>query len=212
LSIVEGQVLVNDYAYNPGVGSCVPTATIRGVVEAQFIDNVGDPTSIAQINAGTGYSNSTGVPVNGGSGSGMTVNIFTGLDGEVVGVTINNAGSNYTIGDVLTISTGGNNATIEVTNVDPYEDTAPEGVLLTFNVAGSPYKVFTNSTGEYIVKLPAGVGNAAIAGADFERNSVFFENGNFISGMKIYTFDGTPDVGLSEGSIIELDLTYSRSN
>ncbi len=218
VSIVEGQVLVKDYAYLNGAGNFVPTATIRGVVEAQFIDNVGDPTSIALVNGGSGYSNSNGVPVAGGSGSGMTVNIFTNIDEEVFNVSINNAGSGYTIGDVLTITTGGNNATIEVTNVNPYDEAVPAGVLLTFTVNSSPYKVFTNDLGAYIVKLPTPAAgqnfnySASVTGADFEAGSVFFENGEFVSGSKIYTFDGVGSQTLSEGSIIELDLTYSRSN
>ena len=212
VSIVEGQVLVRDYNYNTGVGSFVPSAMIRGVVEAQFTDNVGDPSVITLDDAGTDYTTSNNIAVSGGSGNGMTVNIFANVAGEVTNVFINTAGEGYTIGDVLTIQAGDNNATIEITNVNPYMETVPQGVLLTFSVGGTPYKVVTDPSGEYLVKLPTGQGNAQVSGADFETSSVYLDNGDFVTGPKIYSFNNVANQGLSEGSIIELDLTYSRSN
>lgn len=211
ISIVEGQVQVKDYAYNTGIGSFVPTATVRGVVEAQFFDNIGAVGLLGSLVGGSGYQDANGIPVTGGTGSGLTVNIITNM-GEVINWAIANSGSGYTVGDVLTISTGGNNATFQVVNVSPTTNPVPEGVLLTFTVGGSPYKVFTNSDGEYIVKLPADSGDSDMTGADFEATSVYFENGIFVTGMKIYSFATVGQIGLAEGSIIELDLDYSRSN
>lgn len=212
VTIVEGQVLVKDYAYNTGIGSFVPSAMIRGVVEAQFIDNVGDPSGVSLVDEGSDYTTGNNISVTGGSGSGMTVNIFANMAGEVTNVFIANAGEGYTVGDVVTIQAGDANATAEITNVNPYMEAVPEGVLLTFTVGGSPYKVFTDPAGEYLVKLPTGQGNATVSGTDFETASVFFESGAFVNGPKIYSFNNVPNQGLAEGAIIELDLTYSRSN
>lgn len=212
ITIVEGQVLVRDYTFSTGIGSFVPSAMIRGAVEAQFVDNVGDPTNVALVDAGTNYTSENDVVVTGGSGTGMTVNIFANGVGEVTGVFINTAGEGYTIGDVLTIQDGDANATFEITNVNPYMESVPEGVLLTFTVGGAPYKVFTDPAGEYLVKLPTGQGNANITGADFETASVYLDNGNYVNGPKIYSFNNVANQALAEGSIIELDLTYGRSN
>jgi hypothetical protein len=212
VSIIEGQVLVKDYNYNTGIGSFVPSAMIRGVVEAQITDNVGEPNTVSIDNAGTNYTNNTNVGVSGGTGSGMTVNTFTNIAGEVTNVFISDPGTGYTIGDVVTIQDGDNNATVEVTNVNPMMETVPEGVLLTFTVAGNPYKVVTDPNGEYMVKLPAGQGSASVMGADFETSSVYFEGGSFVTGPKIYSFINVANQGLTEGDIIELDLNYFRSN
>lgn len=212
VTIVEGQVLVRDYNYNTGVGSFVPSAMIRGVVEAQFTDNVGDPSAVSLVNEGSDYTTSNNLSVSGGSGNGMTVNINANIAGEVTNVFINTAGEGYTIGDVVTIQAGDNNATVEITNVNPYMESVPEGVLLTFTVGGAPYKVVTDPNGEYLVKLPTGQGTAQVAGADFETASVYFENGSYVNGPKIYSFNNVANQGLTEGSIIELDLTYGRSN
>lgn len=215
VSIVEGKVLVKDYGYSTGIGAFVPSAMLRGVVEAQITDNVGEVANVNLLTPGSGYpvsSFETNVDVLGGSGTGMTVDYSTDAAGEVVGVFINTVGTGYTVDDVLTIEDGNDDATFEVTAVNPEMETVPEGVLLTFTVGGTPYKVVTDASGEYLVKLPANMGNANIQGADFETASAYFEGGEFVNGPKIYSFSGAPNQALNEGSIIELDLTYFRSN
>lgn len=212
VSITEGQVLVKDYNYNTGVGSFVPSAMIRGIVEAQITDNVGQPTTITLEDIGSNYTSDNGIAVSGGSGSDMTVSVIANGAGEVTNVFIDNAGEGYTIGDVLTIQDGDDNATFEITNVNPSVEAVPEGVLLTFTVGGTPYKVVTDPSGEYLVKLPTGQGQASVQGADFETPSVFFDNGSYVTGDKIYSFANVGNQNLTEGSIIELDLDYNRVN
>ncbi len=215
VSIIDGQVVVQDYNYSTGVGTYVPSAIIRGVVEAQFADNVGEPNNINQNAVGSGYpasSNETDVNVTGGTGTGMTVNYFTNAAGEVTNVFINTSGDGYTIGDIITIADGDDNATFEITNVITSDESVPEGVVLTFTVGGEPYKVVTDPSGEYFARVPANQGAASITGIDFETASVYFENGSFVTGPKIYSFDNVANQALTEGAIIELDLSYSRSN
>jgi|7_EtaG_2_1085326.scaffolds.fasta_scaffold01011_4 hypothetical protein len=79
-----------------------------------------DITAATLTVGGTGYSTSI-VPqaTTGGSGSGCTVNTVA-TAGAVTSFTIANRGSGYQIGDILTISGGGGNATITVTTIcDP---------------------------------------------------------------------------------------------
>lgn len=213
-NIVDGQVLVRDYTYNLSGGDFQASATIRGIVEAQFIDNVGPVTGTNVVDGGANYDNENGVDVLGGTGSGMTVNVTVNATNEVIGVTIADAGEGYTIGDVVTIDDGDGAAEIEITNVTPQDEAVPEGVLLTFTANGNNYKVNTDANGEYIVKLPAGTGgatvNTSINGADFEQSSVYMDGGNFVTNNRIYEFAGTGNQNLQEGDIIELDLYYNR--
>lgn len=65
---------------------------------------------------GSGYVNSTDVPTTGGTGTGLTVDI-TQSGGAVVTAVVNEPGDGYTVGDVLTITTGGANATVTVVTV-----------------------------------------------------------------------------------------------
>ena len=216
LQIVDGQVLVRDYTYNLTGGDFQASAIIRGEIEAQFVDNVGPVTTFGGINlieAGSDYVDSNDVSVSGGSGSGMTVNISTNASGEVTFVNVSNNGEGYTIGDVVTIAAGDGEAEIEITNVTPQAEAVPEGVMLTFTTMGNNFKVATNENGEYMVKVPAQTGSGSnfvnISGADFEFSSVFNDGSGFVTGTRIYEFGGAGQ-NVSEGDIIELDLTYNR--
>ena len=74
-----------------------------------------DNTSLV---GGTGYADAADVAVTGGTGTGLTVDVVTDGSGVVTAVTVNNAGSGYVSGDVITISTGNGDATIEVSTVE----------------------------------------------------------------------------------------------
>ncbi len=70
----------------------------------------GDPTPGTVVTLGSisnngtgGYSNSTGVATTGGTGTGLTVNTTIGASGEIASLAINQAGSQYSISDVITI-------------------------------------------------------------------------------------------------------------
>ena len=60
-------------------------------------------SSIAITEAGLGYSVGVynNVPLIGGTGSGAVATIITGVSGEIITVTIQNAGTGYTEGDLL---------------------------------------------------------------------------------------------------------------
>ena len=66
--------------------------------------------------AGTGYSNASGVNCIGGEGTGLLVDIITSLGG-VTSITIVDAGTGYEVGDIVTIGSGGHDATFEITAI-----------------------------------------------------------------------------------------------
>lgn len=66
------------------------------------------------ISGGTGYAVSAGVAVTGGTGAGMTVDILTVALGVITGVNVSVQGTGYTVGDVVTVTTGGNDATLRL--------------------------------------------------------------------------------------------------
>jgi len=69
------------------------------------------------LSGGTGYSNGTYSTTSSGSGTGLTVQV-TATAGVVTAVSVVAPGLNYSIGDVITIIGGNNNATIEVLTVN----------------------------------------------------------------------------------------------
>jgi hypothetical protein len=73
----------------------------------------GIPTDITIFDPGTGYSNSTNVATNNGTGTGLTVDI-TQSGGIITNVEINEAGTGYLVGDGLFIETGNGDAKIEI--------------------------------------------------------------------------------------------------
>lgn len=66
------------------------------------------------LSGGTGYSTSNIVPVTGGSGTGLRVNIEANTNSTITKVVVNVPGSNYHVGDVITVSGGDTNAQIRI--------------------------------------------------------------------------------------------------
>lgn len=69
----------------------------------------------ASISAvGTGYSSNNGVPVTGGSGTGMLIDYVDDGSGGVASITIVDRGTGYVVGDVVTIDDGNDDATLDI--------------------------------------------------------------------------------------------------
>ena len=66
------------------------------------------------VATGNSYTTATNVATTSATGLGMTVN-YTAYDGGVVSVQVHTAGSGYSVGDVITITGGGGNATFTYT-------------------------------------------------------------------------------------------------
>jgi hypothetical protein len=73
--------------------------------------------SIYLLNAGTNYGVGINIPVTGGSGQGLTLNFDVNGFGLITDIYINNPGVNYEPNDIVTITTGDNNATANVFQV-----------------------------------------------------------------------------------------------
>jgi len=96
----------------PLLGGTGSGATVNVIAK-----EIGAARTISLIGGGTGYVSGT-FPVIGGTGFGLSVNILANA-GVVVSVQINgqNEGISYTIGDVLTIDSGNQDATISIDDV-----------------------------------------------------------------------------------------------
>ena len=81
------------------------------------ISGTGVPTTTSLTQAGTGYTNNTGIACTGGTGSNFAVDITT-AGNSVVSYVVAIAGTGYTVGDVLTIGTGNLDAEITVLAID----------------------------------------------------------------------------------------------
>ena len=93
-------------------------STLSQIVSSTISTVTGSPSLLTLVNGGTGYSTANGVATTGGSGSNLTVNIVEGGgDGVIDSVAIGTAGTGYQIGDTITITTNGANATCTVASV-----------------------------------------------------------------------------------------------
>lgn len=108
---------------------------------------------------GTNYVDSTNVSTStNNAGSGLTVDV-TAVAGGVTGLTINQAGSGYTIGDVITVNSGDSTATIEVAEI------AAGGQIIsyTINNVGAGYSVddsiFVTGGNDNAILVVAAVGS-----------------------------------------------------
>lgn len=147
---------INQFYY---VDACTPQNAVVSVGNTPGTTAAGVAT-FGTLVGGTGYAASgTGVATTGGTGYGATVN-FTATLGVIGSVTIDNPGYGYTVGDILTITTGGADATITIvslttTNPDQYqggttaatccfEFLCGETYYLRLDLKGSPLLRFLN--------------------------------------------------------------------
>jgi hypothetical protein len=114
------QLQPNDYDVDPGD----PTMFEYNV--HSYTQSTGPVLTVGNLQAGEGYNTGTylNVPTVGGSGTGATLNLVIGLGGVVSSAVLNAAGSGYTVGDGLTVTTlgagyGFNVAVLTITTVNP---------------------------------------------------------------------------------------------
>ena len=113
-----------------------PTYTVLNA-GSQFKDNEiievkdsqlggGIPSTVSVKDGGTNYSNATGQPTEGGTGTGLSVDITVDANNVVTNATISNAGTGYTTNDVVTV-TGSGGATNDCTlTLTAMETVAPD--------------------------------------------------------------------------------------
>jgi hypothetical protein len=98
-------------------------------------------TAISLISGGTGYITGTGATtvtsaVPEPTGSGLTI-AFVAAAGVVTSGTVAAAGSNYRVGDIVTIALGSNNATFRIDATQTLEPTATDAITFKAVPAGS---------------------------------------------------------------------------
>tara|TARA_R110002126_G_scaffold147158_1_gene293185 strand:- start:5651 stop:8350 length:2700 start_codon:yes stop_codon:yes gene_type:complete len=91
----------------------------------------GIPFGLLLLTGGTGYFAGTGVSaLSNGTGKDLTLDITT-TAGAVTAATINNAGRDFNVGEIVTVSTGAGDATFEVTYIEPtYPIGIPRGIWM----------------------------------------------------------------------------------
>ena len=102
---------------NPGqyyiTSNGVSTNTLGGNGYGLILDIIAAPIVVSNLVPnlqGSGYIDATNVPVSGGTGTGMTVDITANNLTGVGSIVINNPGTGYSNQDMLTIMSGDNNA------------------------------------------------------------------------------------------------------
>jgi len=140
------------------------TGTVRAIV-AGTVGAQNTVTAISLISGGTGYTGATGVAttvssiVPASSGTGLTVTTVVGA-GIITSGTIVAAGINYAVGDIITITGGGGNATFRVDSVRSLEVTAADAIDFVGALAGTILPVVV----DYLLIPAAGAAGNLVVG------------------------------------------------
>jgi hypothetical protein len=140
------------------------TGTVRAIV-AGTVGAQNTVTAISLISGGTGYTGATGVAttvssiVPASSGTGLTVTTVVGA-GIITSGTIVAAGINYAVGDIITITGGGGNATFRVDSVRSLEVTAADAIDFVGALAGTILPVVV----DYLLIPGAGAAGNLVVG------------------------------------------------
>jgi hypothetical protein len=136
----------NGYAPNDTItiagtslGGTAPTNNATITVTTASDMNTVATFNNATLVGGTGYIDSTGNATSGGTGTGLLVDIVTDGLGVITSITVNTPGKNYTVGDIITVSSGNGDATIDVATVNE------GGVIQSVSTAGTPITAPTNN-------------------------------------------------------------------
>ena len=137
------------------------TGTVR-VIIAGTVGAQNTVTNLTLVSGGTGYTTANGVAttvtsiVPASNGAGLTVDI-TAAGGVITAAVINAAGTNYGLGDIITVTGGGANATFRVDGVRSLDPTAADAIEFVGAQAGSilpvvvDYVLLTGTTATNLV-------------------------------------------------------------
>ena len=137
------------------------TGTVR-VIIAGTVGAQNTVTNLTLVSGGTGYTTINGVAttvtsiVPASNGAGLTVDI-TAAGGVITAAVINAAGTNYGLGDIITVTGGGANATFRVDNIRSLDPTAADAIEFVGAQAGSilpvvvDYVLLTGTTATNLV-------------------------------------------------------------
>jgi hypothetical protein len=166
---------------------------------------------------GTGYVDSMNVSTStDNAGVGLTVDV-TAVAGGVTGLTINQAGSGYTIGDVITVNSGDSTATIVVSDVEA----GGQIISYTLNNLGNGYNeedsIFvTGGNGDAILVVAAVASEVEQYDGDNTYNT-----GMYISEKQIFSratvdengdIQGGPAFQLADGAGFSACINFTHPN
>jgi len=118
------------------LGGASPANDASLIVTAASNINSVQTLSNASLVPGTGYGDGTYPTTNLGLGTGLTVSIVT-TGGSIDTVTIVSSGKGYAVADVITITGGNNDATIQVASI------STGGLIQSVTVSGTPITAST---------------------------------------------------------------------
>jgi photosystem II stability/assembly factor-like uncharacterized protein len=109
----------------------VPTAPDMRNAYGYPVSNNPNPVGLSLISGGAGYVSGTGIPcVSNGTGKDLTIDI-TAVAGVITSFVINNEGRDFNVGEIVTVTTGGGNATLSVTAIEPaFPIGIPQGIWM----------------------------------------------------------------------------------
>ena len=117
------------------------TGTVRVIITGT-VGAQNTVTNLTLVSGGTGYTTANGVAttvtsiVPASNGAGLTVDI-TAAGGVITAAVINAAGTNYGLGDIITVTGGGANATFTVDGVRSLDPTIADAIEFVGAQAGS---------------------------------------------------------------------------
>ena len=166
---LSGTLNLNGNKLQSGVtGQYAATTNHPVTLEAQYSYNA---TSWEMTGTGHGYSNGTNIATTGGSGTGMTVNIYVSGPGQVNSIQVNQPGTGYQNGDVIGITGGDGTAVFVIHNYNSLNNGATAD--WTFGIDNSLHGIMTLPQGSTIgetpsttVITPPGASSGWIFGAD----------------------------------------------
>jgi len=221
------------YNYVTGLTQTSTSSTCASFYNYSIFGHV---TSAVTINTGSNYlGNATNVATTTtGDGVGLTVDIFT--DGNAVtGLTINNAGSGYEVGDVITITGGDDNATFSAATVssstgcidynskiitvvlpDNVQFTGSSTLVSTFSTCTPNVKVGTTTqvsnvtansfSGGSVTYTLTSTSNSVIN--NFVVNVKYYDNCNPTSVCNVGTLDPGVTVNCFSGTVVGNQIEY----
>jgi len=177
---------------------------------------VNDTVRTLQIgNAGSGYPiNGGSFYTTGGSGTGMTVQVFS-PSGYLQAVSINNLGVGYRNGDIITILAGGNNATV-ILNIEflvtysVISGKLPPGLRLVGNtIVGTPFEVPRTTEFKFVIRA---TGSTGIADRTFLINVVGADEPTWLSPAGLLPVGTNNAYYVLDSSFIDFQLSASDTD
>lgn len=183
--VATGSLTAAGSGYSTETGAATTGGTGTGLTLDVTTASTNAVTEISYNDAASSglFENQTAAPAIGGTGTGLTVDILTDGIGHFVSASINNAGSDYTAGDVVTVSQIDGVLAFTITTVDATQ------TITTVTIANG-------GTGYIIGDV------VTISGGD---NNATYTVGSISGGTITAATIATPGTGYTAGDVVTID-------